>query len=616
MAVAIKGIVDQNGVTHRFDHEYLENNPPIPEIDTTTLNKNLNYALTPISDSVPVDISSQSTTKTSGTSNGITWTKNSENNWTATGTASGFSSINIIGNTSSLIARFYKGQSIKVVVNTTDENIKVNVYIKTAGSETAINYYLNETTVIRIPDDVTAVLIRLCVSSGYTVNGTIAFSLIGYFNTYIQSTNDTTDRTAFIKKILDYAGSVKLGKGTFYVKDLIMSEGQSISGEGSKSVLRLADNGTFAVKMATYSKLSNLRIIGADEDIVLPTSDFTPGRSDVDVLDGVNWINWDGYTYATFTNGVPSGTYYLTIDATSDREDVDYVIVKLCSTTTYGAANVVSSFYVDKNTPIEQIIDLSGTVKSIWIFAASTVGASSGYAVTLNSAEMYGTDTLFGTRSGVVWTGETTKYGTITNCLIERFDCAGILAYDTFTPVDNNLYISDCFVRNCLAGVYVKRDSEFLRICNNTFARNYFGILTRGGNNYICNCGLDSNVVDIQVDNEEGSNGGHGSISNCSINHADGNNGYGLIIKSTGRMLVANCNFYYSKVLLKSTMGNVLTGCGFGNSAKIIVDVGSTSCNIINGCMFKTASGAIEASGRTKVVNCFSRSGAEITLPS
>lgn len=32
MAIAIKGIVDQNGVTHSFDHEYLANNPPIPDV--------------------------------------------------------------------------------------------------------------------------------------------------------------------------------------------------------------------------------------------------------------------------------------------------------------------------------------------------------------------------------------------------------------------------------------------------------------------------------------------------------------------------------------------------------------------------------------------------------
>lgn len=32
MAIAIKGIVDQNGVEHRFDHEYLANNPDIDEI--------------------------------------------------------------------------------------------------------------------------------------------------------------------------------------------------------------------------------------------------------------------------------------------------------------------------------------------------------------------------------------------------------------------------------------------------------------------------------------------------------------------------------------------------------------------------------------------------------
>ena len=33
MAIAIKGIVDQNGVTHRFDHEYLDNNPNIDGIN-------------------------------------------------------------------------------------------------------------------------------------------------------------------------------------------------------------------------------------------------------------------------------------------------------------------------------------------------------------------------------------------------------------------------------------------------------------------------------------------------------------------------------------------------------------------------------------------------------
>lgn len=33
--ISIKGIVDANGVVHRFDHEYLDNNPNIPEIDAT-----------------------------------------------------------------------------------------------------------------------------------------------------------------------------------------------------------------------------------------------------------------------------------------------------------------------------------------------------------------------------------------------------------------------------------------------------------------------------------------------------------------------------------------------------------------------------------------------------
>lgn len=32
--ISLKGIVAPNGTVHHFDHEYLENNPPIPEIDT------------------------------------------------------------------------------------------------------------------------------------------------------------------------------------------------------------------------------------------------------------------------------------------------------------------------------------------------------------------------------------------------------------------------------------------------------------------------------------------------------------------------------------------------------------------------------------------------------
>lgn len=36
--ISIKGIVDANGVVHRFDHEYLDNNPNIPEIDATLEN--------------------------------------------------------------------------------------------------------------------------------------------------------------------------------------------------------------------------------------------------------------------------------------------------------------------------------------------------------------------------------------------------------------------------------------------------------------------------------------------------------------------------------------------------------------------------------------------------
>ena len=581
--------------------------------DIQDLKEDLTLLLPPDESFVPVDISEQSSTAGSGTTSGITWTKNSENNWSASGTASADSHKNIIGQSNQLISRFYKGQVVKVVISTTDPNIKVNVRITRTGIDGYTSVDLNQTAYIKIPVDASSFLLRLKVASGNTVSGTISFSLIGYYDTHIQSTGDSTDRTSYITKMLGYTGSVTLGKGTFYVKNLTLDEGQSISGDGNSTVLRLADDGAYALKLNSYTKVSNLRIIGADEDITIPDSDFEPEEGETDYLEGVTWTDSDGYTKTVFTDSLPAGTYKFKLNATSDNENTSYIFVKFVDQSTYSSSHVVHSFYTDKDELIEKTIKFDAPVKSIWIFAAGNISASSGYSVTINNAELYTITSMFGTRTGILWETPSAKNGVVTNCMIERFDCAGILARDTGGGVDCNLYISDIFVRNCIAGLYIQKNSEFLRVCNNTFVRNFYGILTRGGNTYVSNCGLDANRVGLQVDNEEGSNGGHGSISNCSINHADNNTGYGLIIKGTGRELITNCNFYYAKVKLLSTNGNVISNCGFGSDTGIEIDAGNGRCNMITDCMFRTRANAITVtSGIVKVNNCWTREGNEV----
>lgn len=224
------------------------------------------------------------------------------------------------------------------------------------------------------------------------------------------------------------------------------------------------------------------------------------------------------------------------------------------------------------------------------------------------------TDDDVGTKHAIEWTGETVQFGTVDSCVIERFEGSAIYAHDTGTPIDRNLLISNCILRNNGVGIYIRKNSEFNKIVNCGIIKNTYGILNRGGNNIVDNCGIDANKVGIKVDADEGSNNGHGNISNCTINHSDGNTGYGLIVDGTGRMVVSNCNLYYSKIRLANGSGNIINGCGLGNNAIIEVAEGASNrCDIICNCMMRNTSNTIEVtSGIVKVSNCWTRDGVAV----
>lgn len=250
--------------------------------------------------------------------------------------------------------------------------------------------------------------------------------------------------------------------------------------------------------------------------------------------------------------------------------------------------------------------------------------------VGLSSGVLTPSDTIGG-RVGIAWDGitatptpssetdprkmEYNAQGVISGVSISDFDGAGILLRDSGVPVDKGVMISDCFIHRNTVGIYIQRNSEFNKISNSTITWNRWGVLNRGGNNLIDGCGIDKNYVGIQIDDDEGSNGGHGGVCNCTINHSGANNdGYGLIVRGTGRMLISNCNVFYSGMLFQSTDGNIVTGCGFGNAANVEITGGR--CTVINGCIFYNTSSTITIMDNTtaKVVNCFTRAGWDATV--
>lgn len=253
-----------------------------------------------------------------------------------------------------------------------------------------------------------------------------------------------------------------------------------------------------------------------------------------------------------------------------------------------------------------KLLDSSGMASTIYMGSQCTVKD-----ITIKGGQSSGrlTDNY---RNGIEWTGENIEHGTVDNCTIINFDGAGIKLHDTTTKTYRNLSISNCYISGCHYGIDIQKNSEFNRISNCTICANYYGYRNRGGNNNISNCGIDANTIGIQIDNTEGSNNGHGTITGCSINHSGNNTGYGIIIEGTGRMLVSNCNLYFSKILLNDTNGNVFTGCGFGSDADWEITDGE--CNIFNGCMVKSwdTDGTVVTitnNTDTKIVNCFDRNG-------
>lgn len=219
---------------------------------------------------------------------------------------------------------------------------------------------------------------------------------------------------------------------------------------------------------------------------------------------------------------------------------------------------------------------------------------------------------ISGNQTGLLFSGSTRKKAIIQNCWIEDFDSCGIVLYDTTTNVDQNTLIDNCFISTCHIGILIKANSEFHKISNCNVNKCYFGILNRGGNNIITNCGIDGNVTGIQIDADEGSNNGHGSISNCTINHSNNNTGYGLIIQDTGRMLINNCNIHYSNILIDNSDGNIISNCGFGNSANVEITGGN--CTLMIGCMIRSNLNTITKNAASKVISCYYRDGSPVTV--
>ncbi len=131
-----------------------------------------------------------------------------------------------------------------------------------------------------------------------TYNVTATPTITSDANYYLQSTGDTTDRTSDIITMLQTNGICNLGKGVFYVSDLVMPEGSTIRGCGYATEVRLSGSGSgFALQMDSDCIV---------RDVLVRGDDGATNYRGVSTIGNRNGICWVGdYTSSQDESGQP-----------------------------------------------------------------------------------------------------------------------------------------------------------------------------------------------------------------------------------------------------------------------------------------------------------------------
>ena len=106
-----------------------------------------------------------------------------------------------------------------------------------------------------------------------TYNVTASPTITTDTNAYLAPSGNTNDRTSDIVTMLTSQGICRLGKGDYYVSNLVMPSGTSIVGCGKNTRIILSGSSDgFAIKMATNCTISRVFILGATSEITLSST--------------------------------------------------------------------------------------------------------------------------------------------------------------------------------------------------------------------------------------------------------------------------------------------------------------------------------------------------------
>lgn len=116
----------------------------------------------------------------------------------------------------------------------------------------------------------------------------------------LQTTMDSTDRTAEVEEALDAFGSLKFGRGTFYLSTVTLGADNEIYGDGPATIIRSVNGNLNAVfDLNDRCSVHDLTLVGADQNA---RTDTPTGR------DGIHFVGT--YVYQQGGDGYERGMLY------------------------------------------------------------------------------------------------------------------------------------------------------------------------------------------------------------------------------------------------------------------------------------------------------------------
>lgn len=588
------------------------------------------------------DIFADKLTKTSGTSNGFTFTWSGDV-CTVTGSAIGYGA-NILRTSVALPSDVIAGNTYFIKYSTTDANVRLRIIWRTSGNTDIRTDYFTGDESVTVPSTAEKWTVALFIGNTVTLSSAVTVSGIAMLNTRsnaeLLTLINSLPQTYFMAR-----GVLATGTDLNNVK----TEGYYVLSSGytyTNSPLSAGIGGILVVFPATANSIEQV-IYAMGEPVAVKVyarsailGNFSFAWKEVSGEQIVNEYVSEHYenTYNITCSPTITTDTNNYLASTGDNTDRTGDIQTMLNTT--GACHLGPGKFVVTGINVPDYSALIGSGDRTVIVLADSV--TTGYAVKLNNfSSVYGlringgstaqgTSSSVGTRHGILFEGTkqsgqsggtTKKKSKIDKCTINNFSGGGITCTGTGVDLDSNLLISDCFVDHCGAGLYIPYYSEFHRISNCAFTYNYYGCVDNGGNNNFANCDFSGNKIGILIDNstDQSPNVAHGSFVNCSVNHSYSD--AGVINEGTAiKLLKANLGeiftgmqIFYGAIVFDDCVGIRFVGANVGS--KVPITITDSTVVTFSDCTFKEgpthADSTFTQSNNTvlKFTDCYLRDG-------